>query len=58
MNKELLDKIKTEKKVLTGGYVYEYKKDDINYIIRTPENQVRYKYIYPELIQNQILWVR
>ena len=57
MSQELVKRIKKEKEVAAGEYVYTYKDDDVNYIVKTPKEQERYKYRYPELVNDQIIWI-
>lgn len=58
MSKNLINKIKKSGTLCVGEYFYTYVKDTLDFIIRIPKQQKKeYSFMYPELINNQIVWV-
>lgn len=57
MSKSLISKVKKAGTLYVGGYIYTYVKDTMDFIIQVPkEQEERYHFGYPELINNQVVW--
>ena len=57
MSKSLISKVKKAGTLCIGGYIYTYVKDTMDFIIQVPkEQEERYRFGYPELINNQVVW--
>jgi hypothetical protein len=58
MSKSLISKVKKAGTLCVGEYFYTYVKDTLDFIIKVPkEQQKTYDFRYPELINNQVVWV-